>query len=147
VVTVATHPGIFSTGNTPSGSHVDAYTGAETPLTTCNSQLPANPAACRPRHQGEIAELVLFLTGSEWYLCNPCSAAGVIFELAPVVNGVVGAYVPQFLGTLLSAGNGMEKARVYLRGDLAGGEYRIRVRNSASADIPAPLTIKFGQPA
>jgi uncharacterized protein (TIGR03437 family) len=145
LTTVATHPGIFSAGSAPSGSHFDIRAPKETILTECASLAP-NPVVCPPRNNGVAAELVLYLTGAEWFVCEPCPQDGLIFELAPVVNGVVGAYVPQTLLMLESTSAGLEKARVRLRTDVAGGENRLRVRNSVSSDIPQPLPIFFGQP-
>ncbi|GIH04848.1 hypothetical protein Rhe02_29150 [Rhizocola hellebori] len=144
LVTVATHPGIFSAGPAPSGKHVAA--GAEKDLIDCSNLVPANPALCRTRTGGVPAELILYLTGSEWYLCGSCPPEGLIFELAPVANGVIGAYVPQTLLRLERNSNGLEMARVRLRTDVSPGENRLRVRNSVSPDIPQPLPIWFGLP-
>jgi hypothetical protein len=147
VVTVATHPGIFSGGSAPSGIHRDT-SGEETLLTSCSDLVPRIPTKCRPRGNGGIpAEIFIYLTGAEWYLCTLCPAGGLTFELAPVVNGVVGAYVAQNLNSLTRYGDGVERAHIVLRPDVGPGEHRLRVRNSSSADIPEPLPIWFGQPA
>lgn len=146
VETILSHPGIFAIGDVPKGDHVDGYSGVMTPVITCNERLPADPTTCRVRTLGEPAELLLDLTGAEAFVCDPCAGSPLIFELAPVVGGVVGTYVPQFMGRLIRKSTGVEQARIYLYADAAPGEYLLRVRNTLRPEFPPPLQVEFGQP-
>ena len=148
VTVVAAHPGVFisPSGSEPSGHHIDGLTGAVTPLSQCAAMLPANPSVCRSSTLGEAGQLVLHLTGSEWFVCNPCNGTALMVELARVTNGVVGAYMPLFLGSLLRSSTGVETATVYLSPGTPAGEYRLRVRFNGQPVIPPPLTIELGQP-
>ncbi|HEX6683288.1 MAG TPA: hypothetical protein VF062_10860, partial [Candidatus Limnocylindrales bacterium] len=146
-VTVLGHPGIFSVGDAPVGKHYDGHTGEPTALSRCNELLPLQSSACRVRTNSDPASLEVDVTGAEAFICNPCNEAAILFELAPVVNDVVGQYAAQSLGSLMSAGPGVERAFMTLRDDTPpGGEFRFRVRFPAAPEFPAPLTVELGPP-
>jgi hypothetical protein len=149
IETVNGHPGIFTVGplgDIPDGTHAGGASGTETRIIDCNQRLPAEPNACPVRTDGDPARLRLLLTGSEVFDCDPCPGSPLIFELAPVVGGVTGAYVPQTLASLVEDSLGVEKATVVLRGDTAPGEYWLRVRNTLQPDFSQRLRVEFGQP-
>ena len=149
LATVPAHPGIFFTGDTPSGVHRDGATGAPTPLTTCNDLLPAGPGACPVRTSGAAATVEISLTGSEAYACGPCGAAGLRFELARLSGGVLGPWTPQTLLSLQPAGQnpGRELATVRLAPATTAGEYRLRVAAPSGPSAAQSLHVEFGQPA
>lgn len=146
VATVLAHPGIFTVGaigDAPDGTHTDGATGAVTAIVDCNQRLPADPAACPARTNGQPARLRLSLTGSEAFACEPCTGSRLVFELAPAAGG---AFVQQTLASLVTDGTGVEKATIVLRGDTAAGEYLLRVRNTMLPVFPDPLRVEVGQP-
>lgn len=145
VETVPAHPGIFTVGDAPDGVHVDGYSGNLTPLPACATRLPADPAACAVRTRGDPAVLRLRLTGSDLLACEPCVSTPAVFELAPVVGGVPGAYVPQYLGSLLRESTGVERATVYLNTDTPPGEHLLRVRNLQRPEVSPALRVVFGR--
>jgi hypothetical protein len=142
VVTVNGHPGIFSIGVNPDGLYLNGLDGKSTRLSEC----AAAPAACPVRTQGLPARLRLTLTGAEMFICNPCPFPNILFELALVVNGVVGTYQQQKLLSLTSVSTGMEEADIELLPDLTGGEYRLRVRQTFRPEFADPLTVLLGPP-
>lgn len=147
IETVNAHPGIFAVGDAPKGIHVDGQTGTATEILSCNQRLPAEPGACPVRTAGQPARLVVTLSGSELFACNPCAGSPLIFELAPVVGGVAGTYVPLTLNGLVSVDIGVEKATIVLRADTAPGEHLLRVHNTLRPETSTPLKVEFGQPA
>lgn len=147
--TVIAHPGIFAIGaigDAPDGVHVDQTSGAATQIVSCNERLPADSGACPVRTNGAPAQLRVALTGSEAFACELCAGSALVFELAPVVGGVTGAYVPQTLASLVSDGTGVEKATIVVRNDTAPGEYRLRARNTTRPELSESRRVELGQP-
>lgn len=149
LTTVAAHPGIFFTGDTPSGVHRVGVTGAPTALTTCNDLLPASPGACPVRSSGTSATVEISLTGSETFACSPCGSAGLRFELARFSGGVLGPWTAQHLLSLQPVGRnpGRELAAIRLAPAVDPGEYRLRVVAPAGPSTAQSLHVEFGQPA
>jgi len=142
VLTVNGHPGIFTIGINPDGRHINGLDGKITRLDEC----ALAPVVCPVRTQGAPAMLQLRLTGAEMFVCNPCFFTNIIFELAPVVGGVVGTYQQQTVLSVVTVSMGIEEATIRLRPDLAGGEYRLRVRQALRPEFADPLTIRLGPP-
>jgi hypothetical protein len=143
-MTLGSHPGIFSVGTAPAGSHIDGYSAVRTPLETCAASLPATPGVCRVSTVGEPGVLELFLTGAERFACRPCDPRQIAIELAPA--GAPSMWVPQFLYSLERDGIGTERATVYLSG-IGGGEYLMRVRAASPRQVDQRLRVELGAPA
>lgn len=145
--TVTAHPGIFSVGLAPAGSHVDGRSQLVTPIATCLSLLGVDPTVCPVSSGGRPAGLRLYLTGAERFLCDPCGSGPLAFELAPVVGDTVGGFVRQSLVRLVRDSLGVERAEVVVAGSMPAGTYRLRVTSTVSTASPVQLTVGFGRPA
>lgn len=146
VVLLPAHPGIFTVGEAPAGDHVDAD-GNHIQLSQCRSEIRRNPKACTVRIGNTPSELWVFLTGAEWFVCDPCTTNDIRFELGPSVNAPEPTWVPQTLLRLVTSSTGVEQAMVRLRADTAPGVYYLRVRNNFRPEYPMPLRIDLGQPS
>lgn len=153
VVTVASHPGIFSIvidGVTaPDGDHVNVGGGTTTPLFACNRDLPAYPQRCPTRTQGSPARLTVRLTGADGLTCadeQSCGSGPLTFRLAPVAgDGGVGTYVPQDLLSVAAQSTGVQVATIRLTVTTAS-TYLLRVVYAQAADLPDPVPVEFGTP-
>jgi hypothetical protein len=146
VILLPAHPGIFTVGEAPAGDHVDGY-GTHTRLSDCPTQLQLNPKACTVRNGNGPSELWLFLTGAEWFRCDPCDTGDIVFELGPSPNAPEPTWVPQTLRRLATSSTGVEQAMVTLRPNTAAGTYYLRVRNNFRPEYPTPLRVELGQPS
>jgi hypothetical protein len=143
IVTVPAHPGLFAaTNGAPAGFHRDTVTGATTSLSDCN----ADPSRCRPRTNGQPAELLLTVTGADFTACNPCFAGFVAVSLAARQGASIGGEVWQTTLSIVRLDTGLEQIRARLRADTAAGEYRIRVWNVWSGYAIQDLTVRLGAP-
>jgi hypothetical protein len=146
VVLLPAHPGIFKAGEAPAGDHVDRD-GNHTPLSQCSTELRQNPKACSVRIGGVPSELWTFLTGAEWFVCDPCANGDIRFELGPSPDAPDSAWVPQKLLRLVTSSTGVEQAMIQLLPDTNPGVYYLRVRNNFRPEYPTPLRVELGQPS
>jgi len=129
-------PGIFTADNftAPSGYHLNAVTGAQTPISTCNAD--GTGRACPVSTNGVRNFLILFTTGGEMLGCPdfavPCTPpfAGFptqFFLAAPGSPGGSGS--AQDLAFYGWAGFlGQEQANIRLTADIGAGTYSLWMR-------------------
>jgi uncharacterized protein (TIGR03437 family) len=143
IMTVAARPALWTNGDAPDGFHVDAVSGARTPLVQCN----ASPARCPVTSGGRLNRLSVLTSGIEIYSCpvpiRTCEAdPRVSFRL----TAPGGQPVEQPLDSLgLSGIFAKEQATVLLRAGTVPGAYRLSVRVAGNS-LPSSqqLLVRLG---
>jgi uncharacterized protein (TIGR03437 family) len=141
--TVPARPALWTSGAAPDGVHVDAATGARTPLATCN----ANPARCPVTTNGRLNRLSFLTSGVEIYSCPlPARACDANPRLSFRLTAPGGRPVEQPLDALgPSSVFSKEQADVTLRAGTVPGTYRLSASLAASG-VPSAqqLLVRLG---